>query len=178
MVAALDQVYRYRIDPDDRIAWVDARWLAFAQENGAPELTGDVVGQSLWRYIAGDATCEVYRRLHSEVRLRRRPIVVPFRCDSPSLRREMQLVVSSDERGEIHYESTILLAAPCPPTNVFDASLSRGRSLLTMCSCCKRVLLEPEGWLEIDEASVRLEVLNAATPPQLRYEVCPGCIPL
>lgn len=178
MVAAAGQIYRYRVDSDDRIVWVDARWLAFAQENGAPDLTRErVLGQSLWRYIAGDVTCEVYRRMHREVRLRGRTIVAPFRCDSPSLRREMQLTILPEDSGQLLYEGMVLLSAPCPPVSVLDSALRRSQSLLTMCSCCKRVLIEPDGWLGMNEASVRLKVLNAAMPPQLKYEVCPGCLP-
>lgn len=176
MVTALDQVYQYRVDSKDRITWVSPRWLAFAQENGAPELTEQrVVGRSLWEYVDGDATRAVYEKLHRQVRQQGEPVVVPFRCDSPSLRREMQLTIRSEHEGLLLYESAIVMSAPCSPVNVLDLSLPRSLSFLTMCSCCKRVLIEPDGWLEISDASVRLKVLDTPRPPQLAYDVCPAC---
>ena len=176
MVAASDQVFRYRVDARDRIAWVDERWLAFARENGASELTEQqVVGETLWDFVDGDATRAVYDKLHRQVRQDRKPVVVPFRCDSPSLRREMQLAISPEQAGQLLYESTIVLSTPCTPVDFLDPTLPRSRSFLTMCSCCKRVLIEPDGWLEANDAAVRLKVLSVARPPQLAYDMCPAC---
>ena len=51
---AESRTYRYRVDAADVIVWVDSWWLAFAQENGAPELvTETVVGRHLWDFVFG-----------------------------------------------------------------------------------------------------------------------------
>jgi hypothetical protein len=46
---------------------------------------------------------------------------------------------------------------------------------LTMCSFCKRSLIEPSGWLEMEDISLRLKMDDQPSVPELRYTVCPDC---
>ena len=83
-----------RVDAEDRIAFVDASWAAFAVENGAPALTAESVrGTSLWNYISENVTQEFYRIFMRKVRATGRAIVVPFRCDGPECRRFMEMSI-------------------------------------------------------------------------------------
>jgi hypothetical protein len=55
---------------------------------------------------------------------------------------------------------------------MLDPSFPRLDDMLTMCSCCKRALLEPFGWLEIKDAAVRLHLLEKGRAPKVRQPIC------
>ena len=58
-----DLGFAYSIDRQDALTSVSDSWLEFARENGAKKLTRDfVVGQPLWRFIAGRETRLLQRR--------------------------------------------------------------------------------------------------------------------
>ena len=167
---------RYRLDPADRISSVDGWWLAFAKENGAPDLVeAAILGRSIWDFISGEATRRLYEEIHDLVRLSSHPAVVPLRCDSPSVRREIQLTISSDDEGYLTYDSMLVRAKLQPHLGLLDPTQRRSATTLTMCSCCKRALLESVGWLGVEEASARLRVSELTELPQLAYTVCPAC---
>lgn len=170
------QLYRYRIDADDRLVWVDRLWLAFASENGASELTEDfVLGRLLWDFIVGDETCQVYSSIHTRVRGSGQPVVIPFRCDSPTLKRHMRLTIAREEAGQLLYMSSLLRVEPQRELPALDRALPRSLNFLTMCSFCKRTLLESVGWLDVEDVSARLGLFEAPVVPELRYVVCPEC---
>ena len=177
-MVALDSVrYLYRVDKDDKITWVNAAWLAFAQENNALELTESrVVGRCLWEFVADKATCDEYRRVHAHLRGKKKVAVIPFRCDSPNLRRDMRLTISGNASDEsLDCESVIVQAMPHRYISVLDPGRSRAESFLTMCSCCKRVLVEPDGWLDVAIFSQRLRSRARTTWPHTRQTLCPKC---
>lgn len=168
--------YRYRVDADDRLVWVDAWWLAFAAENGAAELTETaVLGRRLWDYVADDTTSALYHQIHDRVRQSGGPIVLSCRCDSPTLRRQMRLSLTRCEAGQIDYESVLLKAEPVAYLAALDPRADRSKEVLILCSCCKQVLVESTGWLALEEAAARLRLFDQPSGPRLRYAVCPAC---
>lgn len=168
--------YRYCVDAHDVIIAVDPWWLAFAKENGAAELTADcVLGTSLWNYIDGGAVQRIYRDLHERLRASGRSAVLPYRCDSPTVRREMQLKVTPAQDGRLWYESVIVRATPIPYLRFFDAAVARSDAVLTVCSQCRRALLEPDGWIDLSAANDRLRTAQRRGPPNLRNSLCPDC---
>lgn len=169
-------VYRYRVDADDRIISVDDWWLAFARENGAPQLTREaVVGCCLWDFIAGEPTQVLYQELHQYVRRTGTPVTVPFRCDSPRLQRFMELTIHREPSSCLLYESELKRALPQPRVRLLDRGEPRSDAFLTMCSFCKRTLLEPSGWLELKDVSLKLRLFAQQAVPEIRYTVCPRC---
>ncbi len=172
----MSQRYQYRIDATDKIVWVDTLWLAFANENGAAELTQEsVLGRPLWDFIAGDGTRRLFAELHSRVRTSLNSVLLPFRCDSPSLKRHMRLHISAGDEGELFYESTLVRVEPQRYVAALDPEQTRSSCVLTMCSCCKRALLETVGWLELEDIAARLHLFDSPEVPDLRYSVCPDC---
>jgi hypothetical protein len=168
--------YRYGVDAADLILWADERWLAFAMENGAPELTLDsIIGRSLWDFVSGDGTRRLFEEIHARVRQDGKPAIVPFRCDSPTLQRHMRMKIVRGEAGELIYESVLLRVEPQRHLKVLDAVSARSDGTLTMCSCCKRALLEPVGWLDVEDVSIKLRFFDTPEVPNLRYDICPEC---
>ena len=168
--------YRYRVDRADILIWVDALWLAFAKENGATELTEEnVLGRSLWDFVGGDDVCTLYQQAHSRVRSSNKPVVLPFRCDSPTLIRHMRMIIHPEEGGQVLYESLLTKTESQPYLGILDKSRPRSNRILTFCSCCKRALLEPVGWLAAEEVSAKLKLLDAERFPNMREMICPKC---
>jgi predicted Fe-S protein YdhL (DUF1289 family) len=168
--------YRYRVDAADRLTWVDDQWLAFARENGAAGLVEPmVVGRSLWEFMQDDATRELYQEIHERIRATGNPLVMPFRCDSPLLQRHMQLTISREPGGQLMYHSRFVRVIPQPSCALLDPNRERSDAFLSMCSCCKRSLLEPVGWLDLEDISVRLRIFEMPKIPQVHYTVCPSC---
>ncbi len=176
MVAKIEAVYCYSLDAEDRIVSVDDWWLAFASENGAAELDRkSVLGRQVWEFICDEPTRTLYREIHNHVRATGHPIVVPFRCDSPMLQRFMQLRISLHADGQLHYESRLIRVVPQARLGVLDPTREKSNNVLTMCSMCKRSLLEPVGWLDLQAISLQLRMFDQQKVPQLRYTVCPQC---
>lgn len=176
MVQSTTQLYRYTVDADDVVCHVDYWWLAFAAENGAPDLTeATVIGRSLWEFIADRPTRQLYRELHARIRSTGQAIHVPFRCDSPTLRRDMRMTISRGEDGALEYESKLLKTTPQRRLLSLSRTSDRSEAFLTMCSCCKRSLLEPRGWLDMEDIALRLKLYDQQTVPGLRYTLCPHC---
>ena len=177
MIASDRQRFQYRVDQDDNIVWVNSWWLAFARENDAVELANSsLVGQSLWESIADEQTRAMYRDIHERVRGNDQTRVVPFRCDSPTLKREMQLFITgTSESNDLLYEGRILRVTPTKYLSVLDTRRPRRDSFLTVCSCCKRVLLESYGWLDLEQVTEKLQLDAMQKLPSWRQTLCPRC---
>lgn len=177
MVTPRRPLYQYVVSESDMIVAVDDWWLAFAKENGAPELTREsVVGQSLWPFIVDEPTRNLYREIHAHVRSSGIPVTVPFHCDSPTLERHMELTIRLGALDQLRYESTMIRGVPRGYLATLDPDKQRSREFLTMCSLCKRSLIEPSGWMDLENISVTLRLFKQEAVPQLRYTVCPECV--
>ena len=87
----------------------------------------------------------------------------------------MRLTIAEDGAGELLYESVLERVEPRSYLAALDSKQSRSNCVLTMCSCCKRALLESVGWLELEDVVMRLRVFDLPEVPDLRYSVCPKC---
>jgi hypothetical protein len=168
--------YVYAINEWDVISDVDPAWLAFASENGAAELTRPyVIGRSLWEFIEGKETQQLYASIIQRVRTETPRVVIPFRCDSPTLRRYMRLTISRQPSRVIRFESFIDRVEPRGYLRLLDSHTRRTQQQLTLCSCCKRALIEPSGWMDIEDAAAYLHLFEQSAAPQLRQIICPAC---
>jgi hypothetical protein len=87
----------------------------------------------------------------------------------------MHLTIRRQSGGHLLYESTLIRAVPRHHVGLLDHSQNRSEAFLTMCSFCKRTLIEPSGWLEMEDISLNLRMYDQQTVPELRYTVCPRC---
>ena len=87
-----------RIDATDNICYVNTAWCRFAEENGCPDLPQQVIGTPLWNWIAGKETKHILRQLLAKVRSTQSSIELPFRCDSPAIRRFLRLQIQPPAR--------------------------------------------------------------------------------
>ncbi|MHC1744204.1 MAG: hypothetical protein AB9873_14380 [Syntrophobacteraceae bacterium] len=178
----------HRLDPEDTISFVDAEWIAFAHANWDRTLKIDkILGRSLWDFIQDSATIDLWKLVLARVREGQFFLRIPYRCDSPDLRRFMEMGIAPYPDGSIETHNRILREEPREPDPILDAHAPRSGETLCICSLCKRVL-DPKGltepstadgsrqsWVEIEELSNRSQLLDQASFPRLTHTVCPAC---
>jgi hypothetical protein len=171
--------YIHRVDATDRIIAVNPDWLTFAQENAAPVGTLDAVGTSLWTHIAGTEVQYLYQQLLRAVRGHRRMVRFPFRCDTPTLQRMMQMTMVRQPDQEVEFRSRVLHQHPTAFVVLFDAVARRSNTLLCMCSWCRQVRLSsetgPDEWVEPQVAIARLDLFADGPVPRITHSSCPSC---
>jgi hypothetical protein len=169
------QTLSYAIDEHDHLIRVDEGYYRFAEENGWRD-AGDSLGRSLWDYVAGQELVKLQRLLVRRVRDEVGDVELPFRCDAPDVRREMDIRIVARPGGRVVLFSARLrseeereVAQP-----LLDAEAPRGEEMVEMCGWCDRFEVDGE-WVEVEEAARRLELFNRAELPALSHGICPDC---
>lgn len=166
----------YHLNSSDEIASVNEAWLRFARSNGGEAVhPTQVVGRSLWVFIADMETRHIYRTLHGRVRERRRPIRFSFRCDAPERRRLLELDISPAEEQGLVYRVLTVREQERDSIVLLEPGRPRSEVFVRMCSWCKRVAVPPHGWLELEEAVLKLALFDHERPPQLTHGICEDC---
>ena len=165
----------YAIDDRDRLIKLDEGYYRFAEENGWDRVS-DSLGRSLWDFVAGDEMRKVQRMLLRRLRDEAREVELPFRCDSPGVRREMDMRIVSHPSGRTVLFSARLSAEHSRELDqpVLDLSAPRGEETLEMCGWCDRFLVDGE-WMEIEEAAIALDLFRRSELPRIDHGICPRC---
>ena len=166
----------YELDGELRIRAVDLAWSEFAQANAAPELVVPLgpIGQVIFGYIQDITTIHLYQRLFERVLRTRRPVVFPFRCDSPEVRRFLEMEIRPGRSSGLQLHTRVVRLEPRAPSPLLDRAVRRDQSLLRMCSWCKAV--DARGrWCEVEEAVVALNLFERELLPAITHGICPPC---
>ncbi len=164
---------RYFLDASDVIVRVGGGWNAFALAGDAPAIcAGSIEGRSLWDFVRGDGVREILAKLFERARAAAEPIVLPFRCDGPKVRRHMVARLQAQDdlllvATRVVKEERRFREARWAPD---DAATDR---LFTMCSWCCRVRLGA-AWCEVEEALDRSDCLGPPLPA-ITHGICPSC---
>lgn len=170
----------YRIDADDRIRHVGEGWIAFAHENfGEGEeriLPPSILGQPLLDSITDATTRSIWRALLGRIRKGAGPVRFRFRCDSPEMRRLLEMTIALEADGAIGFTTTVVLAERREPVALLDPAVERTDALLTTCAWCARVHCPDGVWCKMEDAVRRLDLFGRAALPRLSHGICPSCI--
>jgi hypothetical protein len=169
--------YVYQISPDDVIEFVNDAWLRFAVENGSPKLSQEVIGTSIWNHISGQSVVQLSRDLLAKVRESGCEVTIPFRCDSPWIRRFMWMNIAPLAQGRIEFRTWIEQEEPYKkPIQLLDPAVPRDdANLVRMCAWCKKIDVEGE-WFEIENAIAYLRLFDFPTLPAITHGICKGCL--
>jgi FixJ family two-component response regulator len=174
-IATLTDPVTFSIDRQDAIVDVNDSWTTFALANDAPELVRDqVLQQSLWNFIVDATTRQLYDGLLLRVR-RGTPVRFPFRCDSPTARRHLEMRLTPGPDDTVQFESVVLASELRVQQPLWDRYVARREDLLRACSWCKRVDCAGE-WLEVEEAIDRLGIFERQDMPSLTHGICADCL--
>ena len=169
----------YTINAQDQIVSVNRSWQEFADSNGATNIDGDQeLGHSVWHYITGAEVRQLYEMLFDGVRRKRRAVTVPFRCDAPDRRRFMELQVTPGSTdGALVVSCVTLREEERDGAPLFAETDPDPDKLLKVCSWCKHIEMDDD-WVEVEEATQRLNLFAARRLPRLTHGICPQCAAL
>jgi hypothetical protein len=169
------QALSYAIDEHDHLIKVDEGYYRFAEENGWEEAGGSL-GRTLWDYVAGDDLVKLQRLLLRRVRDEVGDVELPFRCDGPGVRREMNIRIVARPGGRVVLFSARLRSEEAreTPMPLLDPDAPRGEDTLPMCGWCDRFEVGGE-WIEVEEAAKRLDLFNRPELPAISHGICPDC---
>jgi len=169
--------YEYHINEQDQISFVDNQWLRFARDNAAWHLTEqNILGQPIWSFISNKETEMIYQIIVNKVRKHDLEIKLPFRCDSPNIRRHMELHISPLKDNNVKFLSNLLEEEPQNYTPLLDPRVERAASFIIMCSWCKKVQTSEEDWVEVESAIKKLNLFGSFKLPKLSHGICPDCM--
>jgi hypothetical protein len=165
----------YAIDEHDHLIKVDDGYYRFAEENGWHE-AGTSLGRSLWDYVAGHELVKLQRLLIRRIRDEVGDVELPFRCDGPAVRREMEIRIVARPGGRVVLFSAQLRSEQEReiPQLLLDPGVPRSEETVEMCGWCDRFEVEGE-WVEVEEAARRLQLFNRPELPALTHGICPDC---
>jgi hypothetical protein len=105
-----------------------------------------------------------------------REVEIPFRCDGPDVRREMDLRIGASSGGRfVIFAARLRAEHPRPaPQPLLSAETRRVGSKLTMCGWCDRFLVDGD-WVEVEDAAARLDLFRREALPGLSHGICPDC---
>ena len=169
------QALSYAIDEHDHLIRVDEGYYRFAEENGWSE-AGSSLGRLLWDYVSGRELVKLQRMLIRRVRDEVGDVELPFRCDGPDVRREMNIRIVARPGGRVVLFSSRLRSEEDRdlPQRLLDPATPRSEEVLAMCGWCDRFEVGGE-WVEVEVAAERLELFNRPELPALSHGVCPDC---
>jgi hypothetical protein len=169
------QTLSYAIDEHDHLIRVDRGYYSFAKENGWEE-AGTSLGRSLWDYVAGHEMVKLQRLLVRRIRDDVGDVELPFRCDSPGVRREMNIRIVARPGGRVVLFSARMRSEEAwdLPQWLLDPATPRGDDVLEMCGWCDRFEVDGE-WVEVEEAARLLGLFSRPELPALSHGICPDC---
>ena len=161
----------YTLDADDRIVECGGpAWSAFAAENGGPELaSGKLEGQSIYAHVAGHFTKRFLREFFIAARAAEAPLSRPYRCDSPRVKRYMEMRAAAQDGGALRVEHRLIAETAMAVTVTPRELPEGGRADFSRCSICNRLRGSgAQGWREPDQTGV-LGLLRVV------HTVCKDC---
>jgi len=172
----MPETVTYVIDGNGFIISTGEGWDRFASANDAPELTlGAVLGHPLLDFISDLETRYFYKVIIGKVRSMDKSVTLPFRCDSPELRRYMEMDIAPAGGGEVRFACRLLRKVEREPLELIRAADRHSEEFLHMCSWFKKVMISEGEWTEPEDAITRMALFQAALLPRITHITCPDC---
>jgi hypothetical protein len=162
----------YAINRDDRIVATGGNWDRFASENGGPAGV-TVIGASLWSFVSDSPVRSLWQGLIQRSRTSLTPITLGARCDSPDVRRLMNVVMAS--RGELTtFDVAIVRSEPREPISVV-ASAHHHDGVLKLCAWCHAIEMGSV-WRPLEHVfSANPDFMTGDLPP-VSHGACTACL--
>lgn len=162
----------YRIDAEDRITEVNDEWCRFAEANGGDPDPASVLGRPLWNFILDEGNRSIYRNMVRTVRQRVAPLLIPFRCDSPTEERHMTMTLAPGYLSEVVFICALQYAFDVPPERA--AAPKDERTTMVECDGCHRIRTE-RGWRDCWEVIVAKDIEIDDRAIAVLHTRCPSC---
>jgi len=167
----------YRIDGNDALIEMNEQWDAFAIRNKSPHLVQqNVMRCNLWTFIQDPETRHLHKTLVYRVRAKKKILNLPFRCDSPALRRFMEMDLLPLARGVVEFHCRTIKTEPRDAVALLVPGRPAGQDLIRMCSWCKKVDVGAGHWVEIEQAVASLRLFERDSLPHITHTMCDACL--
>jgi hypothetical protein len=118
---------------------------------------------------------KLQRMLVRRVRGEAGEVELPFRCDSPDARREMDIQIVPSSAGTlVQFKARLRSEESREFQPLLDPEAVRAAETIEMCGWCDRFRAGGE-WVEVEEAATRLKLFQRSELPAISHEVCPDC---
>lgn len=133
-------------------------------------------GRSLLDAISDPTLRQLFGIALERVVATRRPLELELRCDTPELRRDayVRLTPSTVGFAVIDAENGTLRQFARPAVRSLEKGWM-GRSIVRMCSWCKKIEAEKDRWMEVEQAQRIMEAFQADRPPTITHGLCRVC---
>lgn len=162
----------YRIDAEDRITEVNDEWRRFAEGNGGDPDPATVLGRPLWDFILDDGNRSIYRSMVHTVRRKVTPLLIPFRCDSPSEERHMTMTLAPGYLSEVVFICALQYAFDIPAER--SSVAKEERTTIVECDGCHRIRTE-RGWQDCWDVIVAKDIEIDDRAITVLHTRCPNC---
>lgn len=171
-----NEVFKYQIDENNKIIYVSDNWEKFAKENNADEniLPSNVIGKSIFDFISDRESKTIYEMIINSIRLKKTDVKIPINCDSPNLRRFIEITIKGLPNNHIEFASEIQHIVERESCEILDENTERCEEAIRICSFCKKIPIENE-WLDAECAVSVLKVFRNSKMPMLTHSICPKC---
>jgi len=167
----------YQIDQNDFLVFFNDQWDLFAQDNDGPHLKSEnIYNRKIWDFIHDAETRHLHETLLKRVRSNNTILNMPFRCDSPTLRRFMEMDILLQVDGKIEYRCRVIKTQLRNAVQVVAGNIQEERPFLRMCSWCKKIDVGNNSWVEIEDGIAFLGLLSQAIVPQISHTICEICL--
>lgn len=163
----------YLLDAHDQIVDAGGLWDEFARENdGGNALVTRVLGTCIFDHISGDTSTMFLDSLLKYTRTLKRSSTRCYRCDSPGIKRFMEMNLVPQTDGGVLVVHRLLRTEILPGQFIF--TVQRGVNIFAVrCSMCNRLKIDGE-WTEPDQAFASGKLV-ANHQTAVIYGVCPEC---
>lgn len=174
----MQQKVCYWVDQHDIIRKVDDYWDNTLEDSTAKRVkSAEIIGKSLFNFICDDITRMFTRTMLESARLLMQPLCRPYRCDSPTEKRYMQMTVVLESDGLVKVAHELIKTEPIFKPVSFKTAGSSPTVFQTgshiRCSICNRVRLAgSDSWQEVDSL---VEISSFEGSMQVVYGVCSDC---
>ena len=162
----------YRIDADDRIMEVNDEWRRFAEANDGNPDPAAVLGRPIWDFIGDDGNSSIYRSMVHAVRSKVAPLLIPFRCDSPTQERHMTMTLAPGHMGEVVFVCALQYAFDIPPDRAAPPKDEHTR--IVECDVCHRIRTD-RGWRDCWDVIKAKDIEIDDRPIAVLHTRCPNC---
>lgn len=178
-----------RVDRTNRIVAIGGPWDEVALANGGAAVVVErVLGTGLIDHVHGDPARMLVLTVLDRVRRFGTPRSVPYRCDTPHLKRWMEMTLTPAPDGTVTFEHRLLRSESMQRPVRFAAARPGAprRPAIIRCSSCNRVR-DASGWHEPDAVRFSAEAVDrppgtaVGAPPRpdapilVGYGVCDAC---
>ena len=165
----------YRINSREEITFINDEWFRFAADNNALELVRDnILNCSLWDFISDEKVKHIYqeilRRVNSGHFMK-----FKLRCDSPEMRRIIEISITPLKDGEVQFDSKIIWTEARMNPILFKQNVPRTDNLVIICSWCNKIETRNGNWQEVEEAVETLRLFELETLPLTSHGMCGAC---